>query len=112
MEFSVKKPTKFTRLTFVLKSGNIVSGEYHVPSGTGSSVRPSDALRDVGAMISLVNAQITRANGAVSQVDFIRLAMDAVEWVEFPPITESWQKGPQQPRTQAPKAVVPEHMKR
>ena len=93
VELSAKKPTKFVRLTFFLKTGHAISGEFHVPAATGSSVRPSDMLNEVGPLIGLTNVNVVRNDGTKRRVEFIRLAMDAVAWVEFPPVTESWHKG-------------------
>ena len=110
MELSAKKPTKFTRLTFFLKTGHQISGELHVPAGTGSSVRPSDIIIEVGPLISLTNAHISRGDGTSREVDFIRLSMDAVAWVEFPPLDQSWQKG-MEAKTHGHKALSPSYLK-
>lgn len=75
-----------------LKSGHAISGEFHVPEDTSSSIRPSDALKGVndglrgtGNFISLCNVTVRDQEGQERQVEFVQIARDAIAWVEFPP---------------------------
>jgi len=89
----LKKTTKHVRLSFFMKSEHVISGEFHVPTATSSAIRPSDALREAGEFISLVNAQVRDKNGQEREVGFLQIARDAIAWVEFPPPGESWKEG-------------------
>ncbi len=90
---SPKKSTKFVALTFFMRSGHRIVGEFHVPLNTSSATRPSDVLNECGAFISLANATVTNREGYEHQAAFMQVARDAILWVEFPPLEDSWQKG-------------------
>ena len=42
--YGLRKSTKHVWLLFYMKSDYVISGEFHVPVSTSSTIRPSDAL--------------------------------------------------------------------
>ena len=97
LSYSLKISTKYTILTFFLKSEHTISGEFHVPEYTSSYVRPSDALkgtnneiRGAGNFNGLCNATVRDQEGQEREAAFVQIARDAIAWVEFPPHFE-WQ---------------------
>jgi hypothetical protein len=90
MSYGLHKNTKYVNLVFFMKAGVRIAGQYHVPENTSASVRPSDALHEVEGFINLNEAEITSPGGKVRRVSFVSIALDAIAWVEFPPLDDSW----------------------
>ena len=90
--YGLRKGTKHVWLVFYMKSEHVISGEFHVPLATSSAIRPSDALREAGSFISLVNAHVRDKEGNEHKAGFIQIARDAIAWVEFPPVDISWKE--------------------
>ena len=91
--YGLKETTKYVVLSFFMKSDHVISGQFHVPAATSSAIRPSDALREAGDFISLVEAKVRGKDGQEREAGFLQIARDAVAWVEFPPPGESWKEG-------------------
>jgi hypothetical protein len=90
--YGLRKSTKHVWLLFYMKSDFVISGEFHVPVSASSSIRPSDALREAGDFISLVNAHVRDKDGNEHKAGFIQIARDAIAWVEFPPEDLPWKE--------------------
>lgn len=90
--YGFKKSTKHVWLLFYMKSDYVIFGEFHVPVSTSSAIRPSDALREAGEFISLVNAMVRDGEGNEHKAGFIQIARDAIAWVEFPPVDIAWKE--------------------
>lgn len=90
--FGLKKSIKHIWLLFYTKSDYVISGEFHVPVSTSSAIRPSDALKEAGEFISLVNVVVRDKEGNEHKSGFIQIAQDAITWVEFPPEELAWKE--------------------
>lgn len=90
--FGLKKSTKHVWLLFYMKSDYVISDEFHVPVSTSSDICPSDALKEAGEFISLVNDSVRDQKGNEHKAGFIQIAHDAITWVEFPPVNISWKE--------------------
>ncbi len=88
--YGLFKNTKYVNLVFFMKAGVRIAGQYHVPANTSASVRPSDALQQARGFINVSNASVTSSGRQSRQVSFVSLALDAIAWVEFPPLDDSW----------------------
>lgn len=83
---ALKKPTKYVELTLYTNSRHRISGKFHVPSETSTSVRPSDVISLMEKkVIRLTDATISKDDGGEpmerSCVDVI---VDSVAWIEYP----------------------------
>lgn len=59
----MNKSTKHCSLNVHLSSGRMLTGEFHVPANTSSTIRPSDAIQDSGRpFILLAKAAIDDAD--------------------------------------------------
>jgi hypothetical protein len=79
--YGLKKTTKHVVLTFFMKSEHVISGQFHVPTSTSSAIRPSNALREAGDFISLVEVKVRDKHGQEREVGFVQIARDAIAWV-------------------------------
>ena len=84
------KQTKYVNLTFFMKAGVRITGQFHIPKNTSASIRPSDALQQANGFINLAKANIASTGGLVRDVPFVAISLDAIAWVEFPPVDHSW----------------------
>ena len=84
----IDKSTKCCELTIHLVTGVRIEGTFHVPVTTGSSIRPSDALRDYkDGFLILTNATVHEATGP-RQNGAIMVRADAISHIDLP--AKSW----------------------
>jgi hypothetical protein len=82
------KPTKCCKLTIHLVTGVRIEGTFHVPVTTGSSIRPSDALRDYkDGFLILTDATVHEATGP-RQNGAIMIHANAISHIDLP--DKSW----------------------
>lgn len=81
---SIEKSTKCCELTIHLVTGVRIEGTFHVPVTTGSSIRPSDALRDYKeGFLILTHATVREATGP-RQHAAIMVRADAISHIDLP----------------------------
>ena len=76
--YGLKKSTKHVWLLFYMKSGYVISGEFHVPVSTSPAIRPADTLKEASDFISLVNAMVRDREGNEHKAGFIQIVRDAI----------------------------------
>ncbi len=80
----VEKTTKCCDLTVYLLNGVRLMGTYHVPTGTSSSIRPSDALRETtDSFLLLTNVTVHDSSGSNSHPAML-VRVDAISHVDLP----------------------------
>ena len=79
MESRVKS-TKYCPIVVHLRSGTTIGGTLHIPITTGSTVRPSDAIRECQHRF----LQLTDATVNAIERSAILVHVEAIEYVELP----------------------------
>lgn len=80
----VDKSTKCCELTVHMCTGACISGTFHIPFGTSSAIRPSDALRDCkGGFVVLSNATVRDKEQSVLHRS-VMIRVEAVSHIELP----------------------------
>lgn len=78
------KATKHCTLTIHLKAGRSLTGEFHVPASTSSTIRPSDAINDgVRTFIVLSDATLNEGDQPRS-IGSVMVPTDAIAFIELP----------------------------
>ena len=84
----MKSPTKCCELKVNLKSGVSITGIYHVPLGTSSSVRPADAIRDAQSEFIVLSDVTICEDGESREHQTIMVQREAISYIELP--QKSW----------------------
>lgn len=84
----MEKSTKVCDLTIYLKMGIRISGTFHIPLGTSSAIRPSDAIAkmDTG-FLTLSDAVVEDEDGRREHPAML-IRMDAISHIDLP--TKGW----------------------
>ena len=85
MNVVVDKSTKCCQLSVQLKSGVRVVGLLHVPSGTTSTIRPSDAIAERASEFLLLSDVTLSEHNVPRQHPAIMIPYDAISHIELPP---------------------------
>lgn len=82
----LKKPTKYVELTLYTNSRHRISGKFHVPTETSTSMRPSDIISTMEKkVIRVSDAIISRDDGGDPvERSCIDVPVDSVAWIEYP----------------------------
>lgn len=83
-----KKDTKFCELTIRLQSGELISGRLHVPVGTSSGIRPSDAIRDLPSDFILLSRAVIRFGTDSMHKETLMICKSAISYIELS--TTNW----------------------
>lgn len=79
------KSTKCCQLTISLKSGIRIIGTYHVPLGTNSSIRPSDAIRMANDSFLVLSDVTICDSDEPRESEAFLVRLDAISYIELPP---------------------------
>ncbi len=80
----MEKATKVCELTIYLRSGECISGVYHTPLSTGSTVRPFDAIRTLQGDLLLISDATIVYDGKTRTQAAVAIRTDAIAYIELP----------------------------
>jgi len=78
------KTTKYCDLAVRLTDGSTISGRFHVPLRTGSTIRPSDALRETANGFLVLTNACVRQRAEETRHESLLVPLSSVSFVELP----------------------------
>jgi hypothetical protein len=81
----LEKTTKYCEIAVTLVNGARITGRFHIESRTSSTVRPSDALREVREGLLLLTDVTVHAPPEPRSIPALMIPFSSIAWVEPPP---------------------------
>ena len=82
----MERATKYCDLTVQLRSGGRVTGKFHVPLQTGSTIRPSDALRGCKDGFVIISDAVMQQGEQEHRHIAILVPLTSVDYIELPAV--------------------------
>lgn len=79
------KATKTCDLVLHLQRGTQLAGRFHVPVRTGSTIRPSDAVREIKEGFLVLTDVVVDGATAARSVPVVMVPVAAIGFIELPP---------------------------
>ncbi len=84
----MEKSTKVCDLTIYLKMGIRISGTFHIPLGTSSAIRPSDAIAKMDTGFLTLSSAVVEDEDGRREHPAMLIRLDAISHIDLP--TKGW----------------------
>lgn len=84
----MEKSTKVCDLTIYLKMGIRITGTFHIPLGTSSAIRPSDAIAKMETGFLTLSDAVVEIEDERREHPAMLIRLDAISHIDLP--TKGW----------------------